>query len=64
MTIQVELQIDNFASDEELQAWMRSGAFAKNPIGVEFDPEVLAARLERGDPLAELIQQGSAPRPS
>jgi catechol 2,3-dioxygenase-like lactoylglutathione lyase family enzyme len=62
--IQVELQIDNFASDEELNAWMRSGAFKANPIGVEFDPDVLAARLERGDPLVELVRQGSAPRPS
>jgi catechol-2,3-dioxygenase len=59
--VQVELQIDNFASNEELQAWMRSGAFKANPIGVEFDPGVLAARLERGDPLAELVRQGSAP---
>jgi len=61
--IQVELQIDNFASDEELDAWMRSGAFKANPIGVEFDPDVLAARLDRGDPLVELVRQGSAPRP-
>jgi len=62
--IQVELQIDNFDSDEALDAWMRSGAFQANPIGVEFDPDVLAARLERGDPLDELVRQGSAPRPS
>lgn len=62
--IQVELQIDNFASDAELNAWMRSGAFASNPIGVEFDPDVLARRLDAGDPLAELVQQGSAPRAS
>jgi catechol-2,3-dioxygenase len=61
--IQVELQIDNFASDQELAAWMRSGAFKANPIGVEFDPDVLAARLDHGDPLVELIRQGSAPRP-
>jgi catechol 2,3-dioxygenase-like lactoylglutathione lyase family enzyme len=59
--VQVELQIDNFADAEALSTWMRSGAFERNPIGVEFDPEVLCARLERGDPLAELLQQGSAP---
>lgn len=62
--VQVELQIDNFPSVDELNAWMRSGAFKKNPIGVEFDPEVLCARFERGDPPAELVLQGSAPRPS
>jgi catechol-2,3-dioxygenase len=62
--IQVELQIDNFASVEDLNAWMRSGAFKQNPIGVEFDPEVLCERFERGDPVDALVQQGAAPRPS
>jgi catechol-2,3-dioxygenase len=61
--IQVELQIDNFASDADLETWMRSGAFKRNPIGVPFDPEVLCQRFDRGDPLSELIQQGSAPVP-
>lgn len=62
--VQVELQIDNFADEAALNDWMRSGAFKKNPIGVEFDPDVLAARLDRGDPLEVLVQQGSAPRAS
>jgi catechol-2,3-dioxygenase len=62
--VQVELQIDNFADEASLNAWMRSGAFKQNPIGVEFDPDVLAARLDRGDPLDALVQQGSAPRAS
>ncbi len=62
--IQVELQIDNFPDAEGLATWMRSGAFTRNPIGVEFDPDVLSARLQRGDPVAELVQQGSAPAAS
>lgn len=62
--IQVELQIDNFPSLEELKDWMRTGAFKRNPIGVEFDPDLLCERLDRGDPHSELIQQGSAPRAS
>lgn len=62
--VQVELQVDNFADAEALHAWMRSGAFKRNPIGVEFDPEVLCARFDRGDPLAALLQQGSAPPPA
>jgi catechol-2,3-dioxygenase len=57
---QVELQHDNFPTEAELKAWFATGAFAKNPIGVPFDPEKLAARWERGDPLEELIRQGSA----
>lgn len=60
--MQVELQIDNFASMEAMAAWMQTGAFKRNPIGVEFDPDVLVARFERGDPIDELVQQGSAPR--
>lgn len=61
--VQVELQVDNFDDVETLNGWMRSDAFARNPIGVDFDPEVLCQRFDRGDPLAELLQQGSAPPP-
>lgn len=57
--VQIELQIDNFATDAELNAWMRSGAFAQNPIGVEFDPDVLASRFAAGEPLEDLVKQGS-----
>ncbi len=56
----VELQIDNFPEAAELAAWFASGAFAKNPIGVNYDPEKLLARWENGDPEQELIRQGSA----
>jgi len=58
----VELQIDNFPTDEALAAWFATGAFKLDPIGVEFDPDVLVRRLAAGDPLEELVQQGSAPR--
>ncbi len=44
----VELQIDNFATAEELAAWFRTPAFGENPIGVEFDPDVLVARYREG----------------
>lgn len=55
----VELQIDNFASLEDLDAWFHSGAFARNPIGVEFDPDVLSRLHREGVPLERLVQQGS-----
>jgi catechol-2,3-dioxygenase len=58
--IQVELQIDNFANEEELATWLRCGAFQRNPVGVPFDPDVLCARFDRGDPVSDLIRQGSA----
>lgn len=54
---QVELQIDNFPSDEELQQWFDSGAFERNPIGNTFDPEELLARFESGEPISELVKQ-------
>ncbi len=56
----LELQVDNFATEEELKGWMDTDAFGKNPIGIEFDPDKLLARYEAGDPLEELILQGSA----
>ena len=56
----VEFQVENFSTKEELNAYMRSEQFAENPIGVEFDPEKLLARFENGDPIEDLVQQGSA----
>jgi catechol-2,3-dioxygenase len=57
---QVELQVDNFPTAEALDAFFRSGSFKKNPIGVEFDPQRLLERFRQGDPVDELIRQGSA----
>ena len=53
----VELQIDNFASAEEGQAWMHSEAFDRNPIGVEYDPDALVTRFRSGVPVAELVKR-------
>jgi catechol-2,3-dioxygenase len=47
---QIELQVDNYSSIEEATAFFYSDAFALNPIGVEFDPEVLLQRLKSGEP--------------
>jgi len=54
----VELQIDNFTTAEEGQAWMHSAAFDQNPIGVEYDPDELVAKFRRGVPVAELVKRG------
>ncbi len=59
--IRVELQIDNFPTAAELDAWFRSGEFAENPIGVEFDPENLLKAYEEGVPESELVKQSSVP---
>lgn len=47
--VQIELQVDNFDTDEQFREWATSGAFAANPIGVEFDPEDLCARYLGGE---------------
>jgi catechol 2,3-dioxygenase-like lactoylglutathione lyase family enzyme len=51
----VELQIDNFATAQEGQDWLRTPAFAENPIGVEYDPDQLVSRFRAGVPVAELV---------
>ncbi|MCP5027565.1 MAG: biphenyl 2,3-dioxygenase [Actinomycetia bacterium] len=56
----VELQIDNFDTAAEAQAFIDSDAFAANPIGVEFDADRMVERFRNGDALSELIKQGSA----
>jgi catechol-2,3-dioxygenase len=56
----VEFQVENFDTPAKLRAFMESDVFAKNPIGVVFDPDKLVARYENGDPIEELLRQGSA----
>jgi catechol-2,3-dioxygenase len=46
---EIETQVDNFEDAEEATVFMTSEAFAENPIGVDFDPEDMIARLERGE---------------
>jgi catechol 2,3-dioxygenase-like lactoylglutathione lyase family enzyme len=55
----IETQFDNF-NVEEADLFMRGHYFSKNPIGVDFDPMRLIERYQRGDPMEELIRQGSA----
>ena len=39
---------------------MQSEAFAKNPVGIDFDPEALLRRFEAGDAIEELLRPGAA----
>ncbi len=51
---QLEFQVD--AMDAKLaNDFMAGEAFAKNPIGEPFDPEVLLARYESGQPVDDLV---------
>jgi hypothetical protein len=50
---QIELQVDNFASIEETNAFL-AAEFPKNPIGVNLDPDDFVRRFHEGVPEAEL----------
>ncbi|KAJ3548969.1 hypothetical protein NM208_g564 [Fusarium decemcellulare] len=51
---QLEMQVDNFDTNEEATAFMSSSEYGENPIGVDFDPEDLVRRVERGEDEREL----------
>jgi hypothetical protein len=53
---QVELLIDNFDDVRDGKAYMQSPAFAKNPIGVPFEPDSFVARLHAGASAKELLR--------
>jgi catechol 2,3-dioxygenase-like lactoylglutathione lyase family enzyme len=58
---EIELQVDNFPTMDECKAWFTSELFTVNPIGVDYDPELLLSKLRSGVPETELLRQGSAP---
>ena len=49
----IELQVDNL-NKEDASAFMNSEAFARDPIGVEFDPEVFVKRVGSGEDEAQI----------
>jgi catechol-2,3-dioxygenase len=51
---QIELQVDNFDTVEEGAAFLESDSFRKNPVGVVFDADDMAARLHAGESEAVL----------
>ncbi|KAJ4986251.1 glyoxalase/Bleomycin resistance protein/Dioxygenase [Stagonosporopsis vannaccii] len=46
---QIETQVDNFENAEDATNFMKSKEFAENPIGVDFDPEDMIQRLQKGE---------------
>lgn len=51
---QVELQVDNFETVEELNEWFASGGFDRDPIGIYYDMADVARKLKEGVPEAAL----------
>lgn len=52
---QMEFQTDCFSNNEDANSFMNGPHFQVNPIGVEFDPEVLQARLKLGESESNLL---------
>lgn len=53
----IELQIDTMTM-EQAGEFIRGETFAKNPIGIPFDPEALISRQRAGESTAELLRYG------
>jgi catechol-2,3-dioxygenase len=58
----IELQVDNFADMNEATTLMQE-QFSINPVGEEFDPDELLARLRSGVDAAELLRPSQKPSP-
>jgi hypothetical protein len=56
----MEFQVD-CCSVEEANAYMRSEAFAANPVGNRIDPEALLTRYRNGVPLETLLTPPDGP---
>ena len=57
---QLEFQVENYDSVIESTKFFYSEEFAENPIGVEFDPEDMIARLRAGEPEEQLKKRPRA----
>lgn len=54
---QMEFQADCFPTVDQANAFMYGPHFETNPIGVEFDPEAMIAKLRAGTPESELLSR-------
>ncbi len=53
----MEFQVDCFENADQANEYMHGPRFAKNPVGVEYDPDALLARYRSGASEAELLAQ-------
>lgn len=52
----IQMEFQGLESSDDASQFMAT-MFAKNPLGVEFDPEDWLARLRSGTPEAELLER-------
>lgn len=53
----LETQVDAFAENSAADEYMRSPAFAQNPIGVDFDPEDFIDRINKEEAMESLMRR-------
>jgi len=56
---QIELAVDNFSSITGAHNYFRSAKFARNPLGVEVDPDDLVRRWTAGEAPDNLLGSGT-----
>lgn len=56
---QLETQVDNFDTVEDVSAMMASAEYAENPIGVDFDPMETIRKLRDGEDEAILKKRAN-----
>lgn len=54
---QMELQVDALPTADEANAFMHGPGFATNPIGVEYDPEEVLAKMRSGTPGSAFLRR-------
>jgi catechol-2,3-dioxygenase len=54
---EVEIQVDNYKTREEMNEWFATGAFDRNFAGCFFDPESMVERFRAGVPEHEILNQ-------
>ena len=54
---EVEYQVDNYKTREEMDAWFRTGAFDANFFGARFDPARMVELYRSGMPEDEILQK-------
>ncbi|MFT5770408.1 MAG: catechol-2,3-dioxygenase [Lysobacterales bacterium] len=53
----VEMQIDVFQSNEQIDEYLKGDDYNSNPIGVDLDPDELLRRFDAGETFEELIKR-------
>jgi hypothetical protein len=57
----VELQFENYPTEQEVMEYIEGPVFASNPLGSLFVPDELIERYEAGEPIYDLVRSNRNP---